>query len=69
MRFKRIKDSREDHDLIQEQISKLLNISQRTYSYYETGGRRVPIDVICYLADIYETSTDHILGLTDNKDF
>jgi transcriptional regulator with XRE-family HTH domain len=69
MRLNRIKDLREDHDLTQEKLSKMLNISQRTYSYYETGGRSVPIDVVCDLADIYKTSTDYILGLTDNKNF
>jgi transcriptional regulator with XRE-family HTH domain len=69
MYINRIKNLREDHDLTQEQLSKMLNISQRTYSYYETGGRSVPVGVICDLADIYKTSTDYILGLTDNKTF
>jgi transcriptional regulator with XRE-family HTH domain len=69
MRLKRIKDLREDHDLTQEKISKLLNITQRTYSYYETGDRNVPIEVVCDLASIYKTSTDYILGLTDNKNY
>jgi transcriptional regulator with XRE-family HTH domain len=68
MNLKRIKDLREDHDLTQEQISKKLKISQRTYSYYETGGRSIPIEVVCELASIYHTSTDYILGLTNNKD-
>ena len=67
MYLKRLKDLREDHDLTQEQLSKMLNISQRTYSYYETGGRSVPVEIICDLANIYQTSTDYILGLTDNK--
>jgi transcriptional regulator with XRE-family HTH domain len=67
MRLKRIRDLREDHDLTQEELSKMLNITQRTYSYYETGGRSVPIDIICDLANIYHTSADYILDLTDNK--
>jgi transcriptional regulator with XRE-family HTH domain len=67
MRLKRIRDLREDHDLTQEELSKMLNITQRTYSYYETGGRSIPIEIICDLANIYHTSTDYILDLTDNK--
>ena len=66
--LQRIKDLREDHDLTQMTISKKLKISQRTYSYYETGGRSIPTDIICDLADLYHTSTDYILGMTDNKD-
>ena len=68
MHLKRLKDLREDHDLTQEQLSKALNISQRSYSYYETGERSVPVSIICDLAEIYQTSTDYILGLVDNKE-
>jgi len=63
MHLKRLKDLREDHDLTQVQLSKILNISQRAYSYYETGERSVPVEIICDLAEIYQTSTDYILGL------
>jgi transcriptional regulator with XRE-family HTH domain len=67
MRLERIKNLREDHDYTQAKLSKMLNISQRTYSYYETGGRSVPIEIVCDLASIYQTSIDYILGVTDNK--
>ena len=43
MRFKRIKDLREDHDLLQKDIANLLGISQQYYSEYEKGNRTIPI--------------------------
>jgi transcriptional regulator with XRE-family HTH domain len=64
--LERIKNLREDHDLSQKELSKRLHISQRTYSYYETGGRSIPVEIICDLADIYHTTTDYILCKTDN---
>jgi transcriptional regulator with XRE-family HTH domain len=63
----RIKALREDNDLTQTAIGKKLKISQRVYSHYETGQRSIPIEIICDLADIYNTSTDYILGKTNNK--
>jgi transcriptional regulator with XRE-family HTH domain len=63
----RIKALREDNDLTQEEIGKKLKISQRVYSNYETGKRSIPVEIICDLADIYNTSTDYILGKTNNK--
>ena len=65
--LERIKSLREDNDLTQEDIGKRLKISQRAYSHYETGERNIPVEIICDLADIYNTSTDYILGYTDNK--
>lgn len=65
--LERIKALREDNDLTQKSIGEKLNISQRVYSNYETGQRSIPIEIICDLADIYNTSTDYILGRTDNK--
>ncbi|MDD2181632.1 MAG: helix-turn-helix transcriptional regulator [Bacilli bacterium] len=63
----RIKALREDNDLTQAAIGKKLKISQRVYSHYETGQRSIPIEIICDLADIYNTSTDYILGKTNNR--
>ncbi len=65
--LKRIKDLREDNDLTQDELSKILHISQRTYSFYETGGRDIPIKVVCDLAEYYNVSTDYILDRTDKK--
>jgi transcriptional regulator with XRE-family HTH domain len=63
----RIKALREDNDLTQAEIGKRLKISQRAYSYYETGQRSITVEVLCDLADIYNTSTDYILGKTNEK--
>lgn len=62
----RLKDIREDKDLTQTHISKILNTKQNTYSQYETGNRQIPIDLLVKLADYYEVSVDYILGRTDN---
>ena len=65
--FKRIRDLREDHDLTQTQIAKILNCSQRVYSNYELGQRNVPVEVIIKLAKFYKVTTDYILGLSDEE--
>lgn len=61
----RIRSLREDNDLTQEQISKMLNISQVAYSYYELNKRNIPIELLCKLADFYNTSVDYLLYRTD----
>lgn len=63
--LQRLKDLREDKDLNQEDIAKVLNIAQRTYSGYETGTRMIPYTCLAKLAAFYDTSVDYILGLTD----
>lgn len=62
----RIKDLREDHDLAQKNLSDFLNISQVAYSYYEIGKRSIPIEILCKIADFYETSVDYLLYRTDH---
>ena len=62
----RIKDLREDSDLTQKEIADFLHIKQNTYSQYENGQRQIPLDFLIALAKFYQTSTDYILGLTDN---
>lgn len=69
MKFKRIKDLREDHDKFQKDISTLLGISQQYYSEYENGKRTIPITHLITLAKYYNTSVDYIIGLTDEKTF
>lgn len=61
----RLKDLREDHDLKQEDVAKILNISQTNYSKYELGKINIPIDSLIILADFYNTSIDYLIGLTD----
>ena len=63
----RIKDLREDHNLTQEQVAKILHIKQNTYSQYENEQRQLPLSCLIALAKFYKTSTDYILGLTDKR--
>ncbi len=67
MKFKRIKDLREDNDKYQKEIAKLLGISQQYYSEYENGKRTIPIQYLIILAKYYNTSIDYIVGLSDTK--
>ena len=62
----RIRDLREDNDLTQKEIAEYLHIKQNTYSQYENGQRQIPINFLIALAKYYNTSTDYILGLTNN---
>ncbi len=64
--YRRIRDLREDRDLTQKEIADYLKCSQVCYSHYENGKRDIPTDVLINLARFYNTSTDYILGLTDN---
>lgn len=63
----RIKDLREDADITQKQLADYLNIKQNTYSQYENGQRQIPIDALVKLAQYYNTSTDYVLGLTNER--
>ena len=63
----RIKDLREDNDLTQRQLADFLHIKQNTYSQYENGQRQLPIEALIALAKYYNTSTDYILGLTEER--
>ena len=65
--YPRIKDLREDHDLTQKQVADFLNMKQPQYSRYERGLRDIPTDVLIRLARLYKTSTDYILGLTNDS--
>lgn len=66
MYFRRLKDLREDHDLTQTQLAKLLGIQQTVYSRYERGFQNLPLEYLLFLADFYQVSTDYLLGRTDN---
>lgn len=67
MKFKRIKDLREDNDKLQKDIAQILGISQQYYSEYENGNRTIPINHLITLAKYYHTSIDYLVGLTDEK--
>lgn len=63
--FPRLKDLREDHDLMQKQVAAILGIDQPVYSTYETGKREISVHHLIVLADYYHTSTDYLLGRTN----
>ncbi len=64
----KIKEMREDKDLNQSEVAKILNVSQVAYSFYELGRRQLPIDLLIKLAKFYNTSTDYLLELTDIRE-
>ena len=66
MRYKRIRDLREDRDLAQREVAKYLNCSQQVYSNYELGQRDIPTDILIRLSAYYNVSVDYILGISDN---
>ena len=63
--YRRLRELREDNDLVKKEIANFLGIDQRVYSNYEIGKREIPTHFVIRLADFYETSTDYILGRTD----
>ena len=65
--YPRLKDLREDHDMSQQEVADYLGMKQPQYSRYERGLRDIPSDVLIRLAKLYKTSTDYILGLTNNS--
>ncbi len=62
----RLRDLREDHDLTQTEVAKILNCKQNTYQQYESKKRQIPIESLKRLAIYYGTSVDYIIELTDN---
>ena len=63
--YDRIKNLREDKDLTQKEVGRILNITQTGYNQYEIGRNDIPTKVLIDLANFYNTSTDYILGLTN----
>lgn len=66
MQFKNLRSVREDRDLKQKDIAKVLNISQNTYSQYETGVISLTAEVLIKLSDFYGVSIDYLLDRTEN---
>jgi len=64
----RLRDLREDRDLNQTEISKILKVHQTTYSDYELGRLNIPVPILHVLADFYHVSIDYLLGRTNRKD-
>ena len=68
MYLEKLRELRENNDLYQKDLAKLLNVSQQYYSEYEIGNRTITLDLLMILADFYNTSTDYILGRTNDKE-
>ena len=64
--YPRLRDLREDHDLSQQKLAKLLGMSQTGYSKYETGENDVPTQILIRLAVLYGTSVDYLLVRTED---
>ena len=62
-----IRDLREDLDMNQTELAKMLGMSQTGYSKYETGENDIPVAILEKLADFYHTSVDYLLGRTDQR--
>lgn len=67
MYFQRLRDLREDMDMNQTEVAKLLFTSQTVYSRYERGFQTIPVEHLIILADFYKVSVDYILSRTNNK--
>lgn len=65
MNQNRLKDLREDHDYTQQQVAEKIGITQRKYSYIETGVQQLTAEVLVALARFYKVSVDYLLGETD----
>lgn len=65
--YRRIRDLREDADLRQQDLADYLQCTQVSYSHYELGKRDIPTEVLVRLTRFYKTSTDYLLGLTDER--
>lgn len=68
MYFQRIRDLREDSDLKQAAVAKLLGIQQTVYSRYERGFQTIPLEHLIKLADFYQVSLDFLVGRPQKKE-
>lgn len=68
MNTMRLKDLREENDLLQKDLAKKLGLTQRNYSYIETGKTMLTEDILRKIADYYNTSIDYLLCRTDKKE-
>lgn len=68
MYYKRIRELREDNDVLQKDVAKLLNTTQQHYSRIENGSTEITADRVITLAKFYNVTSDYILGLSDEKE-
>jgi transcriptional regulator with XRE-family HTH domain len=67
MFFKRLYDLRIDNDMTQQQVADYLVCNRQVYARYERGQREIPVSMLIKLTKLYNTSSDYILGLSDDK--
>lgn len=65
LKYGRVRDLRNDRGLTQDDVAKVLHVSQNTYCQYEIGTTRYPLDVVVALAEFYNVSIDYLVELTD----
>ena len=65
--MQRLRDLREDMDMTQRELASHFHIGQNTLSQYENGQRQIPISLLIQLASYFNTSTDSLLGLTNER--
>ncbi|MBE6830634.1 DNA-binding XRE family transcriptional regulator [Clostridium sp. KNHs216] len=65
MIYNKIRELREDRDWTQQHVADLLFINRRTYSAYENGVNAMSPEILVKLSEIYQTSVDYLLGLTE----
>ena len=66
--YRRLRDMREDHDLTQSDVAKILNTAREQYNKYELGKQEIPFHHVITLAKYYKVSIDFLAGLTDELD-
>ena len=64
--YRRLRDMREDHDLTQSDVAKILNTAREQYNKYELGKQEIPFHHVITLAKYYKVSIDFLAGLTDD---
>lgn len=64
----RLKQLKNERNLLQKDIANAIGISLRAYQYYESGERKPDIDILEKLADYFEVSSDYLLSRTDNPE-
>ena len=66
MKYSRIRDLREDHDLSQVRVAEMVGLHTTTYQRYEPGQREIPFDIAIALAKLYRVSLDYLAGRTND---
>ncbi len=66
MKYPRIRDLREDHDLKQKELARILSVDQSTYSDYENGKINIPVEMLIKIAEFYSVSIDYLVGRTNH---